>query len=183
MNNKKLSFEKLLKELYQCRWTFEYLISFMILYFSSMLLIFFFFLLPKIYIIVLADLIISFFVVLVVYSATLIPVIKLNKKDNRIVFLTNSIIDAIIENVSDMDLFKNEKEKTILEKNLKSLYIFQKIHDYKYSMIVTGSIMEFLLVRYCNKNKIDPEPYPSPNGDIIPASKKRLCNYIHSISN
>lgn len=180
MNNKKLSFEELLKKLYQSGWTFTSLISSTILNFTVILLNIFFILVFNIFTNSLANIIFVFLLILIVYSSTLIPIIKLNKKDNRIVFLTNSIVEAIIENVSDMDLFKSEIEKIILENSLKSLYVFQKIHDYKYSMIAMGSIIEFLLIRYCNKNKIEPEPYPSPNGGIIPASKKRLCNYIQS---
>ena len=177
MNNKKLSFEELFKKLQQCSWTLESLISSMFLYLSGMGLIFFMFLFPNID---LNDLFLFFLVVLGVFSATLIPVIRLNKKGNRIVYLRRSIIEAIIENVSDMDLFKNEKEKTILEENLKSLYLFQEIHEYKYSMIAMGSKLEFLLKRFCKKNKIDPEPYHLPNGGTIPGSKKQLCNYIQS---
>lgn len=180
MNDEKLSFEELLKKLYQSSWTLPSLISTIILHFTIMLMIFLILLIFGIFNTGLVSLIISFPLVLVVYLATLIPMIKLNKRDNRLVFLTNSIIDAIIENVSDMNLFKNEKEKTILGNNLKSLYVFQKIHEYKYSMIAMGSILEFLLKRFCKKNKIDPEPYHLPNGGTIPGSKKKLCNYIQS---
>lgn len=110
----------------------------------------------------------------------LIPSIIYNRRDKNAVFFTNSVIEEIIENISDMNLFQNENEKSILKKNFKSLYIFQKINDYKYSIIVMGSIIEFLLIRYCHKNKIEPEPYSTPNGNIIPANKNRLCNYIQS---
>ena len=79
-----------------------------------------------------------------------------------------------------MNLFENDNEKAIMEDNFKSLYLFEKIQDYKYCMVVMGSIIEFLLARYCNKNNIKPEPYTSPNGNIIPGNKKRFCNYIQA---
>lgn len=180
MDNQKLSFKELLKELYQFERTFVTLIGSIFIYFTVILMLFFFILLPKANILGFEDLFMFLIFSVVLYLVFITPQVISTKKTNRIVFLTNSIIEAIIENVSDMDLFQNEKEKIILDNNLKSLYIFQKIYDYKYSIIVMGSIIEFLLIRYCNKNNIEPEPYTSPNGNVIPASKKRFCNYVQS---
>lgn len=180
MNDRKLSFKELLKRLYQYDQSSITLRGSILIYFTVFLMIFFFFLLPKADIFGMDDLFMYLFFLSGIYLVFLSPLIISIKRNNRVVFLTNSIIEAIIQNVSDMDLFQNEKEKIILENNLKSLYIFQKIHDYKYSIIVMGSIIEFLLVRYCNKNNLDPEPYTSPNGNVIPANKKRFCNYIQS---
>ena len=104
-----------------------------------------------------------------------------NQQNNEAVSLTVSLIETIMEKLSNMNIFGNNDEKTILENNLKSLYTFQKIHDYKYCMIVMGSIIEFLLIKYCDKNNINPEPYNNPiNGAVTPANRKLFCNYIQS---
>ncbi len=47
-------------------------------------------------------------------------------------------------------LFKNDKEKLVFESNLKSLILFEFVREYKYSIIAMGSILEFLLMRYCS---------------------------------
>ncbi|MFX1310056.1 MAG: hypothetical protein ACFE8C_10200 [Promethearchaeota archaeon] len=183
MINKKLSFKELFKELHQVEWISFYFFLSIIVNFSAWLMVLFFIVIPGIITpgsLDLNDLFIYILLTIIMSFICLFPTIRSNKKDNHIVFLTNSIIEAIIENVSDMDLIKDENEKTILEKNFKSLFVSEKIHDYKYSMIMMGSIIEFLLVRYCNNNIIDLEPYINPNGNITPANKKHFCNYIQS---
>ena len=183
MNEKKPSFKELLRDLYQAEWVLYIFILYFFTCFFIMLINFFFIFLPYIFI---PDYNnpndIFMYMMLTIFSLAigLIPSIQYNRRDKRAVFFTNSVIEEIIENVSDMNLFQNENEKTILKKNFKSLYIFQKINEYKYSIIVMGSIIEFLLIRYCHKNKFEPEPYSTSNGDTIPASRKRFCNYIQS---
>lgn len=149
------------------------------------MLIFLFLLLPAIYLPIINIYVANEFVtfLIITFGFSLVSIIVLiisNKQSNRAVFRKVSIIEAIIVNLTNMNLFENDIEKTILENNLKSLYIFQKIHDYKYCMVVMGSIIEFLLIRYCNKNSISPEPYTPSNGNVIPATKKQFCNYIQS---
>ncbi len=180
MNNKKSSFKELLKGLYQYEWTSLSLRIFIIVYISHSLMIFLFILLPNINNIHFNGLYVFFSSTFILYFIPILVKRVSNKNTDRAIYFTSSIIETIMENISNMDLFENENENTILENNLKSLYIFQKIHDYKYCMIIMGSIIEFLLVRYCNKNNIIPEPYTSSDGNVIPASKKRFCNYIQS---
>lgn len=102
------------------------------------------------------------------------------KSTNRKIYFITSIVEAIMENIFNINLLENEKEEKVLEENLKSLYIFEDILDYKYCMVAMGSIIEFLLIQYCNKYKIAPEPFTSPNVNVVPARKKLFCNYIQS---
>lgn len=180
LDDKKLSFKDLLKRLYRYEQTSFFLWISILFFFFNNIMIVLFILLPNINILGFGDFFFFLIIMFGLISIMIISLIIVNKSSNRAVFLTASIIEAIIENLSSMNMFESENEKTILEENLKSLYIFQKIHDYKYCLIVMGSIIEFLLIRYCKKNNIDPEPYISPNGNIIPATKKRFCNYIQS---
>lgn len=52
--------------------------------------------------------------------------------------------------------------------------MFEKSKNYKYIMVSMGSILEFILIRYCEKKIIPPSDYELPNGSIIRANKKRL---------
>lgn len=182
MNNEKLTFEEVLKGLYQYQWVSMYLIILLVIYIGNYLALWFF--LPLIathpYIYDFFDYILIILATFGVFLITIISMIRSKRGDKHDIFLTNSNIGGIIENISDMDLFEKEEERLILEKNFKSLFISEKIHDYKYSMIMMGSIIEFLLIRYCNNNNIDLEPYTNPMGNVTPANKKHLCNYIQS---
>ncbi len=53
--------------------------------------------------------------------------------------------------------FKNEKEKDIFTKNLVSLLKFEYERNYKFCMILMGTLIEFLLIRFCRRYKILPE--------------------------
>lgn len=53
----------------------------------------------------------------------------------------------------------DEKEKQIFLKNIKTLLRFEYEHNYKFSMILMGAIIEFLLIRYCENHNIKPEPF------------------------
>ncbi|TKJ23998.1 MAG: hypothetical protein CEE43_02200 [Promethearchaeota archaeon Loki_b32] len=185
LNDKKKSFKELLKGLYQYNYVLPIFIISTLLFLFSILFIFSFLLSSIFFTPIFNIYVASEFVLILItiFIFSLIPIIVfkiLNKDNNRKIVRKDSSIKEIIENLSSMNLFENENEKKILKSNLKSLYIFKKIYDYKYCMIAMGSIIEFLLVRYCNKNNIEPEPYTSPDGSIIPAGKKHFCNYIQS---
>lgn len=47
-------------------------------------------------------------------------------------------------------------------------------------MIAMGSILEFLLKKYCKLNNISPEFYTDPLGNTVPASRKSFVNYVQS---
>jgi len=93
---------------------------------------------------------------------------------------------GVIEEIEDYvnELIKlnliTDDEKEVLRSNLTSLRIFENLPDYKYTMITMGSLLEFLLIRYCKNNKIEPEPYDDPFGNNVPANKKIFINYIQS---
>ncbi len=90
-------------------------------------------------------------------------------------------VDLVIENIEKHDIFNNDEEKEIFKINMNSLEFFEFIGDYKYCMVAMGSIIEFLLVRYCKLNNINPEPYTDPaTGSISPAKNKKFVNYIQS---
>lgn len=67
----------------------------------------------------------------------------------------------------------NMKEKNIFSKNLRTLLKFEYDKNYKFSIIVMGAILEFLVVRYCRNNHIPPEPYNNRRG-------KAFANYIEA---
>ncbi len=52
----------------------------------------------------------------------------------------------------------DEREEQIFLKNIKTLLRFEYEHNYKFSMILMGAIIEFLLIRYCENHNIEPEP-------------------------
>lgn len=47
-------------------------------------------------------------------------------------------------------------------------------------MIAMGSILEFLLKKYCKLNNISPESYTDPLGNTVPANRKSFVNYVQS---
>lgn len=88
-------------------------------------------------------------------------------------------IEDYVNELIELNLI-NDDEKEVLRSNLTSLRIFENLPDYKYTMITMGSILEFILIRYCINNKIEPEPYDDPFGNHVPANKKKFINYIQS---
>lgn len=92
---------------------------------------------------------------------------EVNKIENYLDELTN------IESINDY-------EKEILRDNLISLRIFEILPDYKYTLIAMGSILEFLLIRHCERNRIEPEDYRDPSGSQILAKQKKFVNYVQS---
>ena len=89
-------------------------------------------------------------------------------------------IKNILKNLSKLNIFANKDEKEILKENLISLRIFEVIQNYKYTMIAMGSILEFLLIRYCKINNISPEAYTDPLGNVVLANNKTFANYVQS---
>jgi len=89
-------------------------------------------------------------------------------------------IDNIIDIFSKHKVFKNDGEKEILKRNIKSLKLFEYFEDYKYCMVAMGSIIEFLLIRYCKSNKISPESFTDHLGNTLPANKKQFANYVQA---
>ena len=74
----------------------------------------------------------------------------------------------------------DKKEKEVLKNNLISLETFELIQNYKYIMIAMGSILEFLLIKYCTTYDVNPVDYKTPDGNLIKANRNRLVNYIQS---
>ncbi len=68
---------------------------------------------------------------------------------------------------------KNDKEKKIFKKNIESYLNFEHSHNYKYCMISIGSIIEFLLIRYCKIKNISPELYNKKKG-------KNFVNFLEA---
>lgn len=89
-------------------------------------------------------------------------------------------IQQIINDLSNLQIFNNDGEKEIFRANMVSLKKLEKINDYKYVMIAMGSILEFLLTKYCKLNNISPESFTDPLGNTVPASKKSFVNYVQS---
>ena len=67
----------------------------------------------------------------------------------------------------------DEREKQIFLKNIKTLLRFEYEHNYKYSMILMGAIIEFLLIRYCENHNIEPEPFSNRKGNAF-------ANYVEA---
>ena len=89
-------------------------------------------------------------------------------------------VDLITTDIERHNIFKDEKEKKIFKKNMNSLQFFEYVGDFKYCMVVMGSIVEFLLKKYCKSKKIKPEDYRDPIGNFIPAKKKNFANFTQS---
>ena len=54
---------------------------------------------------------------------------------------------------------EDKREERIFLKNIKILLRFEYEHNYKFAMILMGTILEFLLLRYCKNHEIGPESY------------------------
>ncbi len=68
---------------------------------------------------------------------------------------------------------KDEKERRIFLNNVRTLLRFEYEHNFKFSMILMGAILEFLLIRYCDDHNIDPEPFNNKLG-------KNFANYAEA---
>ena len=90
-------------------------------------------------------------------------------------------VDKIIKDIEKNNIFNNDEEKEIFKRNMNSLQFFESVGDYKYCMVAMGSIIEFLIEKYCKLNAINPEPYTNPfSGDVMPAKNKKFANYVQS---
>ena len=67
----------------------------------------------------------------------------------------------------------DEREEQIFLKNIKSLIRFEYEHNYKFSMILMGAIIEFLIIRYCENHNIEPEPFKNRKGNTF-------ANYVEA---
>ena len=67
----------------------------------------------------------------------------------------------------------DEREEQIFLKNIKALLRFEYEHNYKFSMILMGAIIEFLLIRYCENHNIKPEPFNDQKS-------KGFANYVEA---
>jgi len=102
---------------------------------------------------------------------------KHTNKSTRVVL---DWIDLVSEKFSTLNYFDSEKEKLVFSRNLKSLHLFEITQEYKYFMIAMASIFEFLLIKYCKMESIKPVDYIPPNGRPIPATSKKLVNYLQT---
>lgn len=104
---------------------------------------------------------------------------KLKEQEDEITENTRRIGNFLLEiDEGNLDYFlKTESEKAGLRKNLISLRNFDKLLDYKYSIIVMGSIIEFLLTRYCAINGIEPI---NDKGEVVKNKSARFVNYVEA---
>ena len=97
--------------------------------------------------------------------------VLLSESEDYSVFIVykNEYYKKILKHsISQLDsYFKTEDEKELFKKNLISLIEFQITKNYKFSMIAMGSILEFLLSRYCHYKN-------------IVVSGKNFYNYVQS---
>jgi hypothetical protein len=87
-------------------------------------------------------------------------------------------INLITEIFTELNFFHNNNEKKVFKNNLKSLETFKLVKNYKYCMIAMGSIIEFLLVRYCKDHSIRPESFIRDDGTT--QSGNKYSNYIQA---
>ena len=106
--------------------------------------------------------------------------LKLNALISKNVKHHDKDIQQIINDLSNLQIFNNDGEKEIFRANMVSLKKLEMIKDYKYVMIAIGSILEFLLKKYCKLNNISPESYTDPLGNTVPANKKYFVSYVQS---
>lgn len=85
-------------------------------------------------------------------------------------------INLIVERLTELKVFHNNNEKRVFKKNFESLYIFKLTQNYKYCMIAMGSMIEFLLVRYCKDHSINPVPIIKDDKNTQPG--RNFSNYI-----
>ncbi len=67
-------------------------------------------------------------------------------------------VGLITADIEKQNIFNKDKEIEIFKKNMNSLQYFESIGDFKYCMVAMGSIIEFLLKKYCILKSINPEP-------------------------
>lgn len=79
---------------------------------------------------------------------------KSKMKDNLLNLLKQDFkqVDLVIADIEKQNMFNNDEEKEIFKKNMNSLQFFESIGDFKYCMVAMGSIIEFLLKRYCKES-------------------------------
>lgn len=90
-------------------------------------------------------------------------------------------INLVIERLTLLKIFHNNNEKRVFKKNFESLHIFKLTQNYKYCMIAMGSMIEFLLVRYCKDHSINPDPII--RDDRKTQSGSNFSNYIQAAIN
>lgn len=90
-------------------------------------------------------------------------------------------INLVIERLTVLKIFHNNNEKRVFKKNFESLHIFKLTQNYKYCMIAMGSMIEFLLVRYCKDHSINPDPII--RDDRKTQSGSNFSNYIQAAIN
>ena len=107
---------------------------------------------------------------------------KTKMKNNLLNLLKQDFkrVDLVTADIEKHNIFTNDEEKEIFKKNMNSLQFFESIGDFKYCMVAMGSIIEFLLKRYCKLNGINPESYTDPYGKTVPAKNKDFVNYTQS---
>lgn len=94
---------------------------------------------------------------------------------------TISTISQIIMLLKYLKIFHNKNEEEIFRKNFESFYIFKLSQNYKYCMIAMGSMLEFVLLRYCEDHHISPDPLIRDDGKPQPGN--RFSNYIQTAIN
>lgn len=87
-------------------------------------------------------------------------------------------LDRIITSLKVSNILRNEKEESILMYDLMALKPLELTNNYKFPLIAMGSILEFILIRYCKMNDIKPEAYIDLKGDKIKG--KKFINYLQA---
>jgi hypothetical protein len=128
-------------------------------------------------------LLLDFFIMMIIMNnIVFLPFIfekHINKRSINSQFgRTMKYINVVTEIFAELNFFYNNNEKGVFKNNLKSLETFKLVKDYKYCMIAMGSILEFLLVRYCKDQSIRPEVFI--RDDRTTQSGNKFSNYIQA---
>ncbi len=101
-------------------------------------------------------------------------IIPENSKEGILLKILDNIKNTLISTHLSK-YFKNNKECMILRNNFLSLVEFEKNENYKYCMVAMGAIIEFLLIRYCNKKNIAPL---DNKGNTVKKKNSNFWNYV-----
>ena len=85
-------------------------------------------------------------------------------------------IDRITKRLMVSNILRNEREESIIRYDLMTLKPLELTNNYKFPLIAMGSILEFILIRYCKMNGIKPEIYIDLKGNTIKGQK--FVNYL-----
>ncbi len=120
-----------------------------------------------------------FYIISLVFIISSIA-IYLTLKNPNCLLSNSSVNKEILEALDRKSFFKTDEEKNLFEENINSLRYFEYIENYKYCLISMGSILEFLIIRYCKMNNLVPV---NKNGNSVNAKDAKFYNYIQTLIN